>query len=381
MSVSSEITRIKNAKASLKTSINSKTDSQHQITTETIDDYADFVDSIQTGGGQPNLQTKSVTITTNGNTVVTADSGYDGLDEVDITTNVSGGGDVPTKGVVFADFDSNGYPLTANYYGTLTQQNYFNGTSQDLVKNLKTINILNDRTSMALPGACFQSLSFLESVNIPSQIVTIGAGAFQNCLKVELTLPSNLQTIQSNAFQNCLKLKIPQLPETVTTINNNSFYGCSALEMTKLPDGLTSLGQGVFRGASISIKTIPSAITDIYRETFYYSNVVQMSMENVATIAGPNSSTGAFGSNSSLKAVWIGSAITSAGFGRYVFYNCTNMIAMYIDLPRATVEAFTYYNYAFMNNASKVGIIICNDDAGFMTKAEFDAIDWSTYTP
>ena len=46
MSVASEITRIQNAKASLKTSINAKTDSQHQITTETIDDYANFVDSI-----------------------------------------------------------------------------------------------------------------------------------------------------------------------------------------------------------------------------------------------------------------------------------------------------------------------------------------------
>ena len=50
MSVASEITRIQNAKASLKTSINAKTDQQHQITTETIDDYADFVDSITTGG-------------------------------------------------------------------------------------------------------------------------------------------------------------------------------------------------------------------------------------------------------------------------------------------------------------------------------------------
>ena len=51
MSVASEITRIQNAKASLKTSINAKTDAQHQINNETIDDYADFVDSIQTGGG------------------------------------------------------------------------------------------------------------------------------------------------------------------------------------------------------------------------------------------------------------------------------------------------------------------------------------------
>ena len=51
MSVASEITRIQNAKASLKTSINAKTDQQHQITNEKIDDYSDFVDSITSGGG------------------------------------------------------------------------------------------------------------------------------------------------------------------------------------------------------------------------------------------------------------------------------------------------------------------------------------------
>lgn len=40
----------------------------------------------------PNLQDKSITITQNGTQTVTADSGYDGLDEVEIITNVSGGG-------------------------------------------------------------------------------------------------------------------------------------------------------------------------------------------------------------------------------------------------------------------------------------------------
>ena len=50
MSVASEITRIQNAKADLKTSINAKTDSEHQITDETIDEYADFVNSITSGG-------------------------------------------------------------------------------------------------------------------------------------------------------------------------------------------------------------------------------------------------------------------------------------------------------------------------------------------
>lgn len=39
----------------------------------------------------PTLQSKSVTITENRTTTITADSGYDGLDEVEVTTNVSGG--------------------------------------------------------------------------------------------------------------------------------------------------------------------------------------------------------------------------------------------------------------------------------------------------
>lgn len=42
-------------------------------------------------GQQPTLQNKSVTITENGTTTITPDSGYDGLDEVEVTANVSGG--------------------------------------------------------------------------------------------------------------------------------------------------------------------------------------------------------------------------------------------------------------------------------------------------
>ena len=49
MSIASEITRIENAKSNLKTKLNSRNDSEHQITNQTIDYYANYVDTIPSG--------------------------------------------------------------------------------------------------------------------------------------------------------------------------------------------------------------------------------------------------------------------------------------------------------------------------------------------
>ena len=51
------------------------------------------VEGIFSGGGvAPNLQSKSVTYTSNGTATITPDEGYDALKKVDVTVNVASGG-------------------------------------------------------------------------------------------------------------------------------------------------------------------------------------------------------------------------------------------------------------------------------------------------
>lgn len=86
MSISSEITRISNAKTAIAESIANKGVTVPSGTK--IDGMAALIDSIQTGGAaiQPS---KALTVTSNGTTTITPDAPYDAMQQVNLTVNVS----------------------------------------------------------------------------------------------------------------------------------------------------------------------------------------------------------------------------------------------------------------------------------------------------
>ncbi len=93
-----------------------KTGKTDPISLNTLDTE---IESIVTGGGEPNLQDKSIEITENGTTTVLPDEGYQALSSVNVTTNVAstGGNSIyKVENVNFIDSDGTvlySYPLDA----------------------------------------------------------------------------------------------------------------------------------------------------------------------------------------------------------------------------------------------------------------------------
>ena len=97
MSIADQITRLKNAKESIKTSVANKGTVIPENTT--LDQYPEYIDQIQTVG---NYQAKTVTPTANGVTV-NPDTGYDALSSVTVNGDSNLTADNVKKGVTIFD--------------------------------------------------------------------------------------------------------------------------------------------------------------------------------------------------------------------------------------------------------------------------------------
>ena len=198
MSLSSEITRLQNAKSALKTSIEAKGVTVSDSTL--ISGYAALVDQIPTGGGGGNEDLIN-------------------LIERDITTlNIPDG---TTK---------------------IGSNALYNCTS------LTSVTIPNSVTSIG--NSVFYSCSSLTSIDIPNSVTSIGEYAFSDAGLTSVTIPNSVTSISRYAFQRCSKLTNIVIPDSVTSIGTSIFYSCLGLTTVTIGSGVTSISDYTFYNCS-----------------------------------------------------------------------------------------------------------------------------------
>lgn len=170
MSIASEITRINTNIASAYTACSNK--GATMPVTQNSANLASTIATISGGGGGGSLQTKSVTINSNGTTTVLPDVGYDGMTTVTVTT------DIPTTQYVVAastlftltasEWIGDAYSISLTGYTVDTSKLQIGIPINSSANN--TLNIVN--AGLSIYGSTSTYID-IKAVNVPTSDIQI----------------------------------------------------------------------------------------------------------------------------------------------------------------------------------------------------------------
>lgn len=93
-------------------------------------------------------------------------------------------------------------------------------------------------TEVAVPEGV-TNVSYLNAnvtkVTVPEGVLTLSAGAFENCAALtEISLPASLTSMGTACFRNCAALTVFTVPASLSAIGEYCFTGCSGMEEYKV---------------------------------------------------------------------------------------------------------------------------------------------------
>ena len=183
-------------------------------------------------------------------------------------------------------------------------------------------------------------------VSIPTFINEIGGCSFsKNTTLTEIDIPSNVLTIGLGAFDSCINLKKIKILNGLKIINAYSFCGCKNLYKIQIPQSVTYIGIGAFSECDNLDYTIFDNAKYLGNEENPYLVLINATCEdinhininrNTKIIAG-----GAFLNCNKLENVKIPNGVVS--ICENAFYNCKKLKD--IDIPESVsfIEQSSFY--------------------------------------
>lgn len=134
-------------------------------------------------------------------------------------------------------------------------------------KNITSVTLVN---VVDIGGEAFYGCTALETLNLSSNLSTIGFMAFTLCEKLtSVAFPASLQFIRYDAFRNCTGLTSITFSEGIKELERQAFRGCSSITSLVLPAGMTTINDAVFQGCTQLVDvTIGEGLTNLWSDVF-----------------------------------------------------------------------------------------------------------------
>ena len=229
---------------------------------------------------------------------------------------------------------------------------------------LTSIDGLESLTSIG--NYSFYNCPDLENINVTNALISIGDYAFYNCISLlNITLHDSLLNIGEYAFYNCSSLVNLNIGKNIKTINESTFEECYSLKNIQIGSGVTKIYNDAFHGCSdLTTVTISHSVSYIGENAFYLCNNLKDIYYLGKLIDWCNIEFANCFSNPMLYADHLyvngvlikGDLILPTGIsiiGRYVFYNCADIISVTISDGVTSID-----DYAFSGCSSIKSITI-----------------------
>lgn len=107
---------------------------------------------------------------------------------------------------------------------------YFDGSSYTQSPILIVPARIDGQPVTAIGDGCFENVSGITTIMLPSSITSIGERAFAQCGDLRgLRISESVTSIGAEAFADCASLEAVFIPAAVTSIGEDAFHDCTAL--------------------------------------------------------------------------------------------------------------------------------------------------------